>query len=198
MKRRERAEVYRNASSDVGGSPRTITAAAFTTSASAPAKRRASPAGAARQLHSVWRLRASSSSRRECAPGFHDTSSLALRDGEMAGLVARTTFPNSVPANNNTPRQKAECVISVCMSITLDCPCAATASILASFYATRMFTRSNRQSPPAAHREQKRRLARWRYPATAPSATPLAVHGATVAGMATQRIGAVRPRRGAG
>ena len=98
----------------------------------------------------VWRLRANSSSRRDRAPGFHDTRFPVLRVGETSDLASRTIFPSSIPANSDTPRQKAECARSVCMSITPSCPCAAVGPIVASFHATCM--------PIAGHREPARNL----------------------------------------
>ena len=49
-------------------------------------------------------------------------------------IARRASFPDSIPANNDTPRQKAECTNNVCISFTPDYPCAAVSRILASFH----------------------------------------------------------------
>lgn len=76
----------------------------------------------------AWRLRANSSSRRERAVE-HQLTSSPPRTVVMSKCVLAlpATFAPSIPANCATPRHKAECAISVCMRVTLDCPCAAAA-----------------------------------------------------------------------
>lgn len=59
------------------------------------------------------RLRASSSSRRDRPSEHHDTNPL-LSVTATGGRLTRI-FPSSIPANNNTPRQKAECTSNVCI-----------------------------------------------------------------------------------
>lgn len=113
---------------DATGPPRATAVAAFTAT---------TPYGALiaafAQRHSIWRLRANSSSRRDRAPGRQHTRS-APRTIVVPGFPSGTVFPISIPANSDTPRQKAECASNVCMSITPSCPCAANGPILTSFH----------------------------------------------------------------
>jgi hypothetical protein len=58
-------------------------------------------------------LRASSSSRLDRAPEHHETRS-SPRSMETSDR-STTTFPDSIPANHDTPRQTAKCAKNVCM-----------------------------------------------------------------------------------
>lgn len=98
---------------------------------------------------SDWRIRASSSSRRDRAPAHHDTrlpeSGNAVRD-----LDDSVAFPISFPANSSNPRHAAGYAERVCMSRTPGCPCAAVSLIVTNFYALSMHSphTANGRLPP--------------------------------------------------
>jgi len=152
---------------------------------------------------SVWRLRANSSSRRDRAPGFHDTRFPGLRAGETPDLVSRTIFPSSIPANSDTPRQKAECARSVCMSITPSCPCAAVGPIVASFHATCMPTAgiANRQET-CLPKVAVSRVTETPKPGESAPATPMTLRRTGAQSLqqrpGLRRVGGIRPRHVAG
>jgi hypothetical protein len=60
------------------------------------------------------RIRASSSSRRERAFEYQDTSS-PMSAALFSDLAVHSIFPSSIPANMDTPRTKAERASSVCI-----------------------------------------------------------------------------------
>lgn len=92
--------------------------------------------------NSSWRMRSSSSSLRDWAPGAQDTR---LPDNGDPGpdVSFLDDFPHSVPANSSNPRHAAGCARYVCMSITPGCPCATVSLIVASFYSVSTYSSRN-------------------------------------------------------